>query len=184
MVGRSCRTCSRAGASPPLRHVVQLLQRPPSNSLNGRADALYVVNDALVVTDRNRINTWPLASRLPTMHGTRAVVEAGGLISYGPNSRTFSGSRLTMWTRFCGGRSLGTFVSSGRRNSTWSSIMACAVGPRVIEPERRRFRRARKRTGATLNRIGARRPEPSSPAPGAPKPGGRMSCPPLVERRR
>ncbi len=58
-----------------------LLQRPPFESLNGRADALYVVNDALVVTNRNRINTWALAARLPTMHGTREVVEAGGLIS-------------------------------------------------------------------------------------------------------
>jgi putative tryptophan/tyrosine transport system substrate-binding protein len=54
-------------------------------SVNGRADALYVVNDALVVTNRVRINTWAAAARLPTMHGTRAVVEAGGLISYGPN---------------------------------------------------------------------------------------------------
>jgi ABC-type uncharacterized transport system substrate-binding protein len=26
-----------------------------------------------------------LAARLPTMHGTREVVEAGGLMSYGPN---------------------------------------------------------------------------------------------------
>jgi putative tryptophan/tyrosine transport system substrate-binding protein len=58
---------------------------PAFESLNGRADALYVVNDALVVTNRVRINTWAAAARLPTMHGTRAVVEAGGLISYGPN---------------------------------------------------------------------------------------------------
>jgi putative ABC transport system substrate-binding protein len=26
-----------------------------------------------------------VAARLPTMHGTREVVEAGGLMSYGPN---------------------------------------------------------------------------------------------------
>jgi len=57
---------------------------PAFESLNGRADALYVVNDALIVTNRIRINTWALAARLPTMHGTREVVEAGGLISYGP----------------------------------------------------------------------------------------------------
>jgi putative ABC transport system substrate-binding protein len=58
---------------------------PAFESLNDCADALYIVNDALVVTNRNRINTWALAARLPTMHGTREVVEAGGLISYGPN---------------------------------------------------------------------------------------------------
>src|SRR5262249_41657800 len=110
----------RAGASPPLPGGAP--PAPAFESLNGRADALYVVNDALVVTNRNRINTRALAARLPTMHGTREVVEAGGLISYGPTSQTCSGARPTMWTRFCGGRSVGTFLSSGRPNSTWSSI--------------------------------------------------------------
>jgi putative tryptophan/tyrosine transport system substrate-binding protein len=58
---------------------------PAFEALKGRADALYVVNDALTVTNRLRINTLALAARLPTMHGTREVVEAGGLMSYGPN---------------------------------------------------------------------------------------------------
>jgi putative tryptophan/tyrosine transport system substrate-binding protein len=58
---------------------------PAFEALKGRADALYVVNDALTVTNRIRINTLALAARLPTMHGTREVVEAGGLMSYGPN---------------------------------------------------------------------------------------------------
>jgi putative ABC transport system substrate-binding protein len=35
--------------------------------------------------NRVRINTWALAGRLPTMHGFREHVEAGGLMSYGPN---------------------------------------------------------------------------------------------------
>jgi putative tryptophan/tyrosine transport system substrate-binding protein len=58
---------------------------PAFEALKDRADALYVVNDALTVTNRIRINTLALAARLPTMHGTREVVEAGGLMSYGPN---------------------------------------------------------------------------------------------------
>src|SRR5262249_46308580 len=53
--------------------------------LKGRADALYVCTDALATTNRIRINTSALAARLPTMHGTRDYVEAGGLMSYGPN---------------------------------------------------------------------------------------------------
>ena len=53
--------------------------------LKGRADALYVVADPLVNTNRVRINTLALAARLPTMHGLRDYVEARGLISYGPN---------------------------------------------------------------------------------------------------
>src|SRR5262249_54969998 len=54
---------------------------PAFETLRSRAQALYVVGDALVITHRVRINTWALAARLPTMHGTREVVEAGGLIS-------------------------------------------------------------------------------------------------------
>jgi putative ABC transport system substrate-binding protein len=50
-----------------------------------RADALFVVTDPLTATNRVRINTWALAGRLPTMHGFREHVEAGGLMSYGPN---------------------------------------------------------------------------------------------------
>jgi putative tryptophan/tyrosine transport system substrate-binding protein len=34
---------------------------------------------------RIQINTSALGARLPTMHGSRDYVEAGGLMSYGPN---------------------------------------------------------------------------------------------------
>jgi putative tryptophan/tyrosine transport system substrate-binding protein len=58
---------------------------PAFEALKGRAEALYVIPDALVSTNRVRINTLVLAARLPTMHGERDYVEAGGLMSYGPN---------------------------------------------------------------------------------------------------
>jgi putative ABC transport system substrate-binding protein len=53
--------------------------------LKGRAEALYVVTDPLVIANRVRINTLVLSAQLPTMLNTREHVEAGGLISYGPN---------------------------------------------------------------------------------------------------
>jgi putative ABC transport system substrate-binding protein len=58
---------------------------PTFETFKGRADALYVVGDALMSTNRIRINTLALAARLPSMYPNRASVEAGGLVSYGPN---------------------------------------------------------------------------------------------------
>jgi putative ABC transport system substrate-binding protein len=53
--------------------------------LKDHADALYVCTDALLNANRIRINTLALGARLPTMHGYKESVEAGGLMSYGPN---------------------------------------------------------------------------------------------------
>lgn len=59
---------------------------PAFEANNGQADALYVVVDALVAANRTRIITFSLAARLPAIFNTGAyVVEAGGLMSYGPN---------------------------------------------------------------------------------------------------
>jgi putative tryptophan/tyrosine transport system substrate-binding protein len=58
---------------------------PAFEALKGRAEALYVVLDPLVNTHRIRINTLAMAARLPTVHGSREGVEAGGLMSYGTN---------------------------------------------------------------------------------------------------
>jgi putative ABC transport system substrate-binding protein len=58
---------------------------PAFDALKGHADALYVCVDPLVNTHRIRVNTLALGARLPTMHGLREYVEAGGLMSYGPN---------------------------------------------------------------------------------------------------
>ena len=58
---------------------------PAFETLKSRADALYVCPEGLASTNRIRINTAALGERLPTMHGYREYVEAGGLMSYGPN---------------------------------------------------------------------------------------------------
>jgi ABC-type uncharacterized transport system substrate-binding protein len=50
-----------------------------------RADALYVAGDALLNANRARINILAAGVRLPTIYIQREFVEAGGLISFGPN---------------------------------------------------------------------------------------------------
>jgi putative ABC transport system substrate-binding protein len=50
-----------------------------------RPDALYVAVDSLVTTQARRLNTLALGAKLPTMHGARELVDAGGLMSYGAN---------------------------------------------------------------------------------------------------
>jgi putative tryptophan/tyrosine transport system substrate-binding protein len=58
---------------------------PRLEELKGRAGALYVVSEPLMSVSRVRINTLALGMRVPTLHGFREYVEAGGLMSYGPN---------------------------------------------------------------------------------------------------
>jgi putative ABC transport system substrate-binding protein len=58
---------------------------PAIEPLKGRADALYVVTEALVNTNRIQINALALGAGLSTVHGEKGYVEAGGLMSYGPS---------------------------------------------------------------------------------------------------
>jgi putative ABC transport system substrate-binding protein len=54
-------------------------------TLKGRADALYVVQDPLLIENRFGISTSALGARLPTIHPAREFLQAGGLMSYGTN---------------------------------------------------------------------------------------------------
>ena len=65
---------------------------PAFEVFKGHAQALYVIAVPIMFTNRVRINSLALAARLPTLHGMREYVEAGGLMSYGPNWRI-------MWRR-------------------------------------------------------------------------------------
>jgi putative tryptophan/tyrosine transport system substrate-binding protein len=58
---------------------------PAFEALKSRADALYVCGDALITNNRTRITILALIARLPTMYPSREHVDAGGLMSYGPN---------------------------------------------------------------------------------------------------
>ncbi len=54
-------------------------------ALNAKVDAIYVVSDALIATNRTRIITLALNARMPTILSYRDYVVVGGLMSYGPN---------------------------------------------------------------------------------------------------
>jgi putative ABC transport system substrate-binding protein len=58
---------------------------PAFEALKAKADALYVVQDALVTANRTPIITLALGARLPTIFASRDHVQAGALMSYGPN---------------------------------------------------------------------------------------------------
>jgi putative tryptophan/tyrosine transport system substrate-binding protein len=53
--------------------------------LKTRVEALYIPSDPLTNSNRSRINTLALRGRMPTLYAVRENVEAGGLMSYGPN---------------------------------------------------------------------------------------------------
>ena len=57
---------------------------PAFEAIRDRADALYVVVNALFNANRTRIITLALIARLPMILNTRDFVQAGGLVSYGP----------------------------------------------------------------------------------------------------
>jgi putative ABC transport system substrate-binding protein len=58
---------------------------PAFEAIRGKADALYVVSDALIAANRTLITTLALSARLPTILNYGDYVAAGGLMSYGPN---------------------------------------------------------------------------------------------------
>jgi putative ABC transport system substrate-binding protein len=50
-----------------------------------RAQALYVIEDPIFLTHRTTLFRLATNARLPTVHGNRRYVDAGGLMSYGPS---------------------------------------------------------------------------------------------------
>src|SRR6516162_7142895 len=55
------------------------------DAVKGRIDALYVLPVPILFANRPRINALALNARLRTLYAVREYVEAGGLMSYGPN---------------------------------------------------------------------------------------------------
>ena len=82
-VQAAARTLGLEVATLDIRHAQDIV--PAFEALKGRSEALYVCTDALINTNRIRISILAVGARLPTMHGSRDYVEAGGLMSLGAN---------------------------------------------------------------------------------------------------
>jgi putative tryptophan/tyrosine transport system substrate-binding protein len=54
-------------------------------TLTGQTDALYVYSEPLTNANKDKIINAATAAKIPTIFGFREFVDAGGLISYGPN---------------------------------------------------------------------------------------------------
>ena len=70
--------------SPNLKSGDPRISLPPSRRLASRGSSLFC-SDPFVNANRICINTLALVARLPTSYAHRAYVDAGGLMSYGPN---------------------------------------------------------------------------------------------------
>jgi putative ABC transport system substrate-binding protein len=55
------------------------------DELNAKADALYVVSDAIFAGTRTRLVALAVGEHLPTIFSIHDYVQVGGLMSYGPN---------------------------------------------------------------------------------------------------
>jgi putative ABC transport system substrate-binding protein len=63
------------------------LQNAFDTAVRERADAIYVLGDVFTFVHRPRIVALAAKNRLPAIYSSRGAVEAGGLMSYGPQLR-------------------------------------------------------------------------------------------------
>ena len=82
-VQAAARTLGLAATTSEIRRAEDIVSA--FEALKGRADAVYVVAEPLVFSNRARIHTLAMAAQLPAIYNSREYVEMGGLMSYGPN---------------------------------------------------------------------------------------------------
>ena len=86
---------------------------------NGRAEALIVsALNPPVFANRGQIASLAQRNRLPSMYGLREFADAGGLMSYGPNTAELWRARPRMWTKSSKGPSQVTYRSSSPPSSS------------------------------------------------------------------
>ena len=88
----------------------------------GRAEALLVLGGPVLFSNRKQIIDFAVKNRLPAIYERLEHVEAGGLMTYGPNINDLHRRAATFVDKILKGRTPVTFPSSNRSSSSSSSI--------------------------------------------------------------
>ena len=83
-------------------------------TLAGQTDALYVYSEPLTNANKDKIIKAATAAKIPTIFGFREFVDAGGLISYGPNFIDLFARERNLPIKSCGGQRRLTCPCSSR----------------------------------------------------------------------
>jgi putative ABC transport system substrate-binding protein len=86
-----------------------------------KPDAIITVEDPLTNSHREQIAGFALELKLPSMHGFREFVEAGGLMSYGASLSDLYRRAAAYVDRILRGKPA-IYRSSSPTNSSWSLI--------------------------------------------------------------
>ena len=84
-----------------------------------RPGALFVSPDTFLQDHRDQLLTWAAHHRVPTIYYERVFVDAGGLISYGPDQYDGFRGLASAPGEFSRARSPPTCRSCSRPNSSW-----------------------------------------------------------------
>src|SRR5205823_4969416 len=86
-----------------------------------RPDAVLVLGDPMFNSERGRIASLALRSRMPVIHWVRDFTDAGGLIRYGPDLRALYQRAATYVDKILKGAPRVTCPLSSRRSSNLRS---------------------------------------------------------------
>ena len=87
-------------------------------ALKGKADALYITENALIFTNRETITRLALSTQLPTTCTNSDIARAGALMSYGPDFTALFRRAAEIVDKILRGTKPGDIPSSNQLNST------------------------------------------------------------------
>lgn len=121
-----------------IRHAAQIA--PVIKRLRGKVDAIYVCTDPLLTRHMISLNILAASAKLPTMHAFRNYVEAGGLLSYGPDFRHHFQNAADLTDQILRGKNPGTIpVKQNKRCELVINLnTARALGLSIPKGVRRR----------------------------------------------